>query len=248
MLLLHGIGGSSQSFLALAELLALQGHSAHAWDAPGYGNSKDPTYEDIDHVDAVMSVVGEIEGPVHLVGTSWGGTLAARVALSHPDAVHTLTLIDSTRGSAVTPDRRRKMQARLRDLLELGSEQFASRRAANLLSPHALPQHLDAVRSVMGQVRPPGYRAVVDMMTRTDLGPDLPRLTHSTLVLVGEHDTVTGVEESRYLAATIPHATFGLILGAGHSAVVERPVAVAEQLTRFWGEPGSALSDRTSQP
>ena len=57
-----------------------------------------------------------------------------------------------------------------------------------------------------------------------------------TLVLVGEHDTITGVDESRLLAERIPAAVFRRIPGAGHVAIQEQPGAVADHVLDFLGD------------
>jgi pimeloyl-ACP methyl ester carboxylesterase len=71
-------------------------------------------------------------------------------------------------------------------------------------------------------------------MAATDTAGLLPRLRQPTLVLVGEHDQVTGVPESRLLADRIPGARFHLVPGAGHAAVTERPADVAAAMLDFW--------------
>jgi pimeloyl-ACP methyl ester carboxylesterase len=55
--------------------------------------------------------------------------------------------------------------------------------------------------------------------------------------VVGEHDGVTGVAESRLLADSVPGARFHLVPGAGHAAVTERPAAIATAMLEFWGMP-----------
>ncbi|WP_374999673.1 alpha/beta fold hydrolase [Aeromicrobium sp. CTD01-1L150] len=234
-LLLHGIGGGARTFSSLAELIAQDGYAVHAWDAPGYGGSSDPLHKDIDHVAAVVEVVETLDaGPVHILGTSWGATLAIRVAFLRPDLVTSLVLVDGTRGSAVTALRRRRMLERIPELAELGGAEFARRRSSRLVSPRSSAATLDAVRATMAEVRLSGYAAAAHMMAATDVSDDLAHLAAATLVLVGEDDIVTGVDESRLIADGIPGAEFGIIRQAGHSAVVEQPAAVWARTRQFW--------------
>ena len=67
----------------------------------------------------------------------------------------------------------------------------------------------------------------------TDLGPELTRIDCPTLVLVGAHDTITGVDESRLLADTIPGAELHVLADAGHVAIQERPDAAADLVADF---------------
>jgi pimeloyl-ACP methyl ester carboxylesterase len=174
---------------------------------------------------------------VDLVGTSWGGVIAALVAAHHPTRVRTLVLADSTRGSGTSPERAAAMRARVTELIDQGPERFAAVRAPRLTAPDCDPAVAKAVRAEMSRVRLAGYGGAAEFMAVTDTGDLLAGLDVPTLVLVGEHDRVTGVAESRLLADTVPGACFALIPGAGHAAVTERPAEVAAALLRFWRIP-----------
>lgn len=234
VLLLHGIGGNSASCTEVAERLAAGGARALAWDAPGYGRSRDPIGE-IDLVDGLSRSITAMKwGPVDLVGTSWGGVIATELALRRPRQVATLVLADSTRGSATSPAKAQAMRARVHELEQLGPEEFAARRAGRLVSPHAADAVTVRVRQEMARVRVPGYRVAAQFMASTDTGGSLAGITAPTLVLVGEDDVITGVPESRLLAERIPGARFEIIPRAGHAAITERPEAVAAAITTFW--------------
>ncbi|WP_256986106.1 MULTISPECIES: alpha/beta fold hydrolase [unclassified Rhodococcus (in: high G+C Gram-positive bacteria)] len=237
VLLLHGIGSTAQSCAELAQQLSALGWRTYCWDAPGYGESADPTSELVDHTQVVLDLLDELElDTVHLFGSSWGGVIAMETALRSPDRVASLTVADSTRGSGVTPDKARAMRARVNELRTEGSESFAARRAPRLVSPSATTQVLRAVETEMSRVRVAGYLPAVEYMATHDLGPQLHRLDAPTLVLVGEDDIVTGVPESLLLSRAIPDARFGLVVGAGHAAVHERPDVLAVHMTDFLTE------------
>jgi pimeloyl-ACP methyl ester carboxylesterase len=239
VLLLHGIGGNADSCAQVADRLTAVGFRTLAWDAPGYGDSADPeqAVEAVDHAGEVITLLEELGlGPVHLVGTSWGGVIAAEATLRRPELVRSLTLADSTRGSGTRPDKAQAMRGRVAELAELGPRAFAATRAPRLVAS-GCPSHVAAaVEDGMGQVRVAGYAAAADHMARTDLGGVLPDLAVPTLVLVGEEDVVTGVAESRLLADLVPGARFVVVPEAGHAAIQERPGAVVEHLLGFWQE------------
>ena len=54
-----------------------------------------------------------------------------------------------------------------------------------------------------------------------------------SLVIVGEEDTLTPVEESRRLAAVIPSARLEIIPHAGHLPNLEQPARFNAVLTAF---------------
>ena len=234
VLLLHGIGGSAASYEALSEGLTCAGYAVHAWNAPGYGPSADPKPSDADPLLALLEVVVEIGAPVRLVGTSWGGVLALRAALAIPGLIHSLVVADSTRGSGREATAQTAMAKRVAALRREGSERFATERAPRLVSPVCDARVLEQVRRVMAQVRLTGYKAAAQMMARTDLSADLPRIRVPVLVLVGDHDRVTGLAESQALADGLPSARLRVVTDAGHAAVTERPTACAEHMLSFW--------------
>ncbi len=236
VLLLHGIGGSAASCAGLAGELAVAGARAIAWDAPGYGESADPAGPaDVDYPARVLALLDELGlDRVDLFGTSWGGVIATLVAARHPERVRTLVLADSTRGSGTAPEKAAAMRARATELAEQGARAFAAARAPRLVAPRCDAGTADAVRDEMARVRLPGYAAAADFMADTDTAALLPAIAVPTLVLVGEHDVVTGVEESRLLADRIPGARLVVVPGAGHAALTEKPTEVARAVLDLW--------------
>lgn len=240
VLLLHGIGGSADTFSGVAPHLAAAGWRAIAWDAPGYGASADPGPEAtggdspgayVDLVAGLLAALGVERA--HVVGVSWGGVIATHLAARRPELVASLALVDSTRGSGTTSAKAAAMRDRVAQLSALGPEAFAAQRAARLLATNPEPAAAAAVGRQMAAVRGPGYAGAAEMMAQSDTGPLLPALQAPTLVLVGDEDRVTGVDESRLLAREIPDARFTLIASAGHAAVQERPSEVTDALVAF---------------
>jgi 3-oxoadipate enol-lactonase len=238
VLLLHGIGGSAASFAE--QQGRLDGFTTVAWDAPGYGASADPadTGADCEPADRyaragvdLLRVLGHERA--HVVGVSWGGVIATRMALRYPETLLSLTLADSSRGSGRTPDRRAAMLRRIDDLAARGTAAFAAARGPNLLAPGAPPAVAQRVVALMAQVRLPGYRGAAEMMAATDHSGDLGKVSVPTLVLVGEHDRVTGVPESEALAAGIPGARLAVLPGGGHAVNQENPAAFNAALGGF---------------
>lgn len=241
VLLLHGIGGAHTSFNTQIPALAAT-HRVFAWDAPGYGESDDPaTPPDMaGYADTVRRLLDTLDAdPAHVVGVSWGGVIATRLALDHPRSVRSLTLVDSTRGSAVSTGSAARMRSRIGELADVGAAEFARRRAPRLTSPHAVPAVTARVESTMARVRLPGYAAAAWSMADTDHGPRLPDIGVPAHVLVGRHDEVTGVPESRLLAERIPGARLRVIDG-GHAAHQEAPEQFTAAALDFFAEVDSA--------
>lgn len=238
VLFLHGIGSSAASFGAQLDAFADRYHVL-AWDAPGYAGSEDrETPPGMDgYADAaarVLDTCGAV--PAHVVGTSWGGVIAVRMALRHPGHVRSLVLADSTRGSGSDATKAAAMRKRPDELAHLGAVDFAAARAQRLLSPNA-PDELVArvARGMAEAIRLPGYAHAAEAMAETDHGSALAGIDVPTLVLVGDHDRVTPPEESRRIAAAIPRAEFDILGHAGHLSHMEQPDAFNHRLERFLG-------------
>lgn len=236
VLLLHGIGSSSEAFAAQLPALSTR-YRCIAWDAPGYGASADPPSPPGmgGYADAAADVIAEFDArPAHVVGVSWGGVIAARLALRHPGLVRSLTLADSTRGSGTTPERAAAMRRRSDELEAAGPDAFARERAPRLLSDDAPDALVEDVAAAMSRaIRNPGYRWAADAMADTDHLSSLPSLSVPSLVLVGERDAVAPFAASRELAAAIPGAALHVIPGAGHLANQEHPSAFNARLLAF---------------
>lgn len=237
LLCLHGIGSGAVSFLAqVAGLGDLR--EVVAWDAPGYGRSSDaPVALDMaGYAEVAAELVREWwGGPAAVMGASWGGTIATVLAVRYPELVERLVLVDSTRGSARTPERADAMRRRGAELAELGPRAFAHERAPRLVSPTGPAAMVELARTTMAaSIRLPGYAQAAVSMAETWLATDdLARVAAPTLIICGSDDQVTGLPESTALAEAIPDAELHVVPGAGHLANVEAP-DVVNTLVRNW--------------
>lgn len=224
VLMLHGIGGAAESFAE--QLSGLAGYRALAWDAPGYGGSPNlPGEPELDdYAETVVSVLRGLDvAPAHLLGVSWGGVIATRVAIKAPAVLRSLVLADSSRGSGRTARGRAAMADRVEDLRRRGARAFAESRGPRLAAPDADARVVEQIVALMSRLRLTGYRSATGAMAATDHSEQLASVATPTLVVVGDQDRVTGLEESRALADGIPGARFEVIRGAGHAANQEKP-------------------------
>jgi 3-oxoadipate enol-lactonase len=228
LVLLHGISGSADTF---APQFTQCGDRIRmlAWDAPGYARSADPAQplSMDDYADQVAELIRQrCAAGAHVLGMSWGGVIATRLALRHPELVRSLILGSSTVGSGATAAGAAAMRARADELDEVGATEFSARRAPKLLSPNADQSAINAVATASAaSIRPAGYRSAALSMADTDHTADLSGIDTPTLVLCGDLDTVTGPPAGQVLAGGIPDAVFVTLRGAGHLANQETPDA-----------------------
>ncbi|MEV8568705.1 alpha/beta fold hydrolase [Streptomyces sp. NPDC051322] len=227
LLCLHGIGSSSAAFAPqFAELSAYV--RVLAWDAPGYARSADPagplTLDD--YADAAAALIEERGGRAHVLGVSWGGVIALRLAARHPELVDSLIIADSSPGSGTDPAKAAAMRQRAAELAESGPRAFAERRGHRLVSPGAPAELVQRVVDTMaGAVRLPGYGWAAEAMASADLRAELADVTAPALVLCGDQDTVTGIEASQTIAGSLHKSAYVVVRNAGHLANQEQPGA-----------------------
>jgi pimeloyl-ACP methyl ester carboxylesterase len=174
---------------------------------------------------------------VAVVGLSMGGYTAFSLLRRAPQRVRALVLCDTRAG----PDSEQGRADRLamaetvrRDGVEVIVETMASR----LLAPRGLLEaHIsDPVRSRIRRCTPEGVAACQEAMAaRPDSTPLLGSIAVPALVMVGELDAVTPVDEAQRMAAAIPGARCEVIAGAGHLSNLERWDAFNAVLGDFLG-------------
>lgn len=105
VVLVHGWGLAHASYRATAESLGRQGFRVIVPDLPGFGRSSELPFYRISFesfAEAVRTFLAQCEDvdgePVHLVGHSFGGAVAAEVARTAPDLVRSVTLVCSAGG------------------------------------------------------------------------------------------------------------------------------------------------------
>ena len=99
VLLLHGFPEYSGAWEPVMALLAAQGYRAVAPDQRGYNTSDKPESIEDYQLDLLVgdidALIGELGGPVVLVGHDWGGGAAWAVASDHPDQVSGLLIMNA---------------------------------------------------------------------------------------------------------------------------------------------------------
>lgn len=220
-----------------AQLDSLGDYLTLAPDFPGFG-SRPPGPEELDgFADIVRDALdgADIDRAV-LVGLSMGGYVAFRFADRWPERVAGLVLAD-TRAGPDSDEGRLKRTALAERARSQGTEWLADEMITGLLGATTRddrPGVVELVRGMIDEADAEGVaRALLAMRDRPDSFPMLDQLAVPSLVIVGEEDTLTGVEEAEAIQGEIPSADLVAIPGAGHLSNLENPEAFNEALSRF---------------
>ena len=95
------------------------------------------------------------------------------------------------------------------------------------------PERIAPLRRVFQAIDPQVFAAACRALARLDLGDDLPRIHHPTLVVVGEHDAATGPSLGAELARALPRGEIVVLPGAGHVPHMQAPDAFIAAIAPF---------------
>ena len=236
VVLAHGFTQTARSWADFEALLAerLDDVETVTVDLPGHGDCTAPPDADLwataDHLVAVGA-------SAHYVGYSMGGRVALHAALRSPDRVRSLVLIGATAGIDDDVERaaRRAADERLAERIEaIGVEAFVDEWLANPLFAG-----LDTGSSLRDDRLRNTATGLAASLRSTGTGTQEPlwdrlgQIAQPVLVLAGEHDAKFRALGER-LAAGLPHATFRVIAGAGHTVHLEQPAATAHAVADWF--------------
>ncbi len=160
----------------------------------------------------------------HLVGMSLGGTIAQRMALTHPERVRTLTLATTWGGSG----RYGKLRAGWWGPLVQRStrEQRVDMMLTLTLSEGWLEQNADWIRELMLKnphpQDPAGFARQLWAGARHEARAELPSLTMPVHVIGAARDVLVPVWKSEELHELIPGSEYTVIEDSGHAVNVEQ--------------------------
>jgi 3-oxoadipate enol-lactonase len=244
LVLIHGIGGSSESWTPMFDRFA-GSFRVIAWDAPGYGGSA--VLDDADCTAetyaARLAALLDARGvtAAHVVGHSIGSPVAAALWQARPALVSSLTLVHPVSGFGALPaDKRAELRAaRLADIDGHTMQTFGAIRAPQIVGTRAGDETKAEVARIIGTIPEAGYRAMVEVMARANLVAVLPGLDAPALVIAGEDDPVAPPESCRAIAAALPDAAFESYAGIGHYMPLEDAPVFGALLADFLSRRGS---------
>jgi pimeloyl-ACP methyl ester carboxylesterase len=221
VLALHGWRRTHEDFAAVANELAGSGTASLALDLPGFGRSPPPR-EAIGargYAAALEPIAGELaaNGPVLVIGHSFGGRVAVCMAATRPDVVAGLVLtgVPLVRGAMPHATPSRRFQA----IRTMARWHLASART------------LESARHRYGSA---DYRASTGVMrdvlvacVAESYEAELAALRCPVALVWGERDTTTPVSVAHAALACCASATLEELEGVGHLVPTEAPGLLA---------------------
>ncbi len=235
VLFLHAAGGAGE-WNEFHGLLAGAGFEVLAPDHPGFGKTGDfPEVEAVDdlvyHYLDVMDALG-LRRP-HVVGASFGGWIAAELAVVAPERIGSLVLLSAA--GLRLPDNP------VPDIFIMTPAQLVATLFQNPPPPppapaEGAPPDFDAILAAYRDASALARFCWAPYMCDPKLERRLHRIKAPTLVVAPTHDRLIPVAHARRYASLIPSALLTEVADCGHAMYFERPGEFAEITTAFLAE------------
>jgi pimeloyl-ACP methyl ester carboxylesterase len=243
MVLLHGFGASTFSWREVMDPLAEDG-TVVAFDRPAFGLTERPMrntedwpgynpYSPEAQVRLVVELMDALDIPsAVLIGNSAGGTVAALTALTYPERVDALVLVDAAiytgggtprwiRPLLNTPQMRHLGPLIARRIRDWGRDFGRSAwHDPDEIPPEFWEGYLTPLRAENWD------RALWELTSASrssDLSEHLDDLTLPVLVITGDDDRIVPTEQSIRLAEELPNAQLVVLEACGHIPQEECP-------------------------
>ena len=238
LVLIHGWGLHSGIWDGFAPLLEASFRVTRV-DLPGHGRSDWQGETALD--EWVTAVQTAVPTPAAWLGWSLGGLVAMRAALMAPGQVAALIMLASSPCFVRRPGWQCAMLPLLLQTFSAELQQDYSRTLNRFLSLQVRgSEHagtvLKTLRSILlahGEPDAAALSAGLEMLRTTDLRHALGELDCSTLLLMGERDTLVPQRAGSETAALLSGAQLAVIGGAGHAPFLAAPQVVAERINNF---------------
>ena len=213
LVFIHGWGVTAKIFDTVFYYLKDE-CNIYYFDLPGFGNTpieKAMTLKD--YAEFVYEFLKEknIKEPI-IIGHSFGGAIAAKLSLIHPEFVSKLILVSA---SAIRQPCRKIMLIK---------------KVADFIKP-MLPEKIRKIilkvlkldKTDYAHIDSPKLKETFKNIISEDLSHYLPTIKIPTLAIWGAKDTITPMEEGELIAKLIPNAKLSVIKNAGHFRFLEKP-------------------------
>ncbi|MBZ1348537.1 MAG: alpha/beta hydrolase [Candidatus Nealsonbacteria bacterium] len=239
--ILHGWGGSSDSWIKVQEILASQGYKVICPDFPGFGKSALPLepWGVEQYAEWLNNFIKEFKDketdagePFFFLSHSFGGRVAIKFSIQYPTKLKKLIFCGSA-GIKIKPSLKTKI---IFYLAKTGNTIFNSKylvkfknRARKILYLF-LGRNSDYLkaRGVM--------RETIKKVLQEDLLSDLPKIKTKTLIVWGKDDNAVPLKCAYLFKTKIRNSRLEILPNAGHSPHLEDPKKLSEIILNFLSE------------
>lgn len=244
VVMLHGFGGDKDNWPLYARYFTKR-YRVIAPDLPGFGdNVRNPDWHygaeaQTGRLYSFFKVLGLDK--FHLAGNSMGGFIALNYALTHPEQLKSLTLIDN---AGVTSKSKSELELEIdagkNPLVAKSLEDFD--RLMDFVMHKRIPAPKFMMRAML-EVQLQHFEfldrifwTVVEEGLDGSMTERLGEVAMPTLVVWGRHDRLIDISCADIMAATIPDNKVVIVEDAGHVPMIESPHETANHHITFIDE------------
>jgi len=231
ILILHGWGGSSDSWVEVQQILAEKGYKVLAPDFSGFGKSVTPPepWGIKEYVEVVLKFAEKLGlDKFILLGHSFGGRIAIRFTHEYPEKVEKLILCDS---AGIKP------KTGLKTLIIF----WMARIGNAIFSPKHLIRIRDTARNLFyvflrnkDYVKANGtMKETIKNVLKEDLLPEISQIRTKTLIVWGGADRMVPLKYAHIFKEKIKGSRLEVFPKIGHSPHLEEPEKLAVKILSF---------------
>jgi len=207
---------------------------------PDYPYSMDMFVEDLNNLLDYLKIMKKI----HLCGSSLGGSIGLKYVLKYPEKVKSLILCATTAQADQTGmNQRFKLYE---DFVKMDMEQRINTILPNLFS-RKFRKKLREDKDLSDQIKndmnfityyndAPSYKDYINQLAALkgyNIRDLLQKIQHPVLVMVGNKDLITPLEDSELLHDKLPNSRLEIFEGVGHGFTIEVADIVNELMWKF---------------
>ena len=248
LFLSFGLGGNTTGWASQVPALS-QHYRVIVWDPRGHGKSGSPREKeqyglDVSALD-LLGLMDHLNIPkAYVGGQSMGGSISIKFALTYPERLEALLVIDSAIGLA--PPDPPEARARREKTIELALTEGMEAVVANAAGGSATPAEsekgrpppvkgISDIKEMLLAQDPVGYaysiRAMADSESMVDA---LSQITVPTLVLAGQEDHA--LPAARLTHEKISGSKLVVLPNAGHLSNLDQPEGFNKEVLEFLAE------------
>lgn len=229
ILVLHGWGGSSFSWMRVIDEMAFKGFKLIIPDLPGFGktNPPDSVWGVSDYADFISDFIKEIKlKDFVIMGHSFGGGLALKLS-GEKSLGKKVIFCDA----AIVREKRLSPRQKI--------SSFASRVGKIIVSKNSFAySFFEKVAYYVAGTRDyylanPLMREIFKKVISEDLTPLLEKVKIPSLIIWGEYDKVTPIDDAYLFNEKIEKSELKIVKGAGHNPHKTHTLEVVESIIKF---------------
>jgi pimeloyl-ACP methyl ester carboxylesterase len=240
LVLLHAFPLSGKMWLPQIASIVENNFHVIVPDLPGFGKSKTFSNE-INRMEAMAKAISELliglNIPKAIIGgLSMGGYVALNLFRLFPENFAGIILCDTTHSA----DTREKQLARF-ELIEkiekMGMIAIVENVLPNLLGDYTKENNRQLITELNSEILQTNEKATIaalrGMAERKDHESILGKIKIPTLLIFGDEDKITDINNAQSMNASIPNSELKIIKNCGHLSNLEKPKEFNQILVEF---------------